>query len=122
MCTGFPIGRLATMLATGPLLIWRFGPVGASTSMVLACLAVWLVAHGFARRYVGHAPSLWIAVPPVGLALGLLLASEQLDFPWTWRLGGAALGFAVAALCLDRKLIGSLKFLNGSQQVDRDEA
>jgi O-antigen/teichoic acid export membrane protein len=109
-----------TMLVSGPILIAWFGVVGASVAMVLACLAVWLVAHICAVSWVGHAPPLAIAALPVGLSAAVFLVTELLNVPIPLRLAAVALLFVVFGPLIDGQLFSSIRVLSRSKNSEHD--
>jgi O-antigen/teichoic acid export membrane protein len=95
-------------LGLGPLLIARFGTVGAAATMLLACLVIWVVAQALVSWRVRAAPAAPCVVPAV-LAAAILFTASRLGIdPWL-ACGLGLIVFAALAPLLDRSLLRDLE-------------
>ncbi len=103
------------MLALGAGLVLLLGALGAALSLVAARIAVWCVAHAYARIRVGSLP----LARPLALPLAAVVAILAADHAWQpspWLSAPLAAGaFALAGLVLDRRLLPSLALLGAAK-------
>ncbi len=97
-------GGVVAILA-GPILIARFGMTGAGVTMLVACVAIWAVAHAFVTVRVRAAP-LAPCVRPVVVAAAIVALAYGLEAPpWVACVAGV-IAYALLAPVVDRALLG----------------
>jgi O-antigen/teichoic acid export membrane protein len=105
------VGGMVTTVVSGMLFIPSYGPVGASASMLLSHLVVWVIAHHFACKEVCQIPALKIMIFPVLLAtLSAAIVYASTGFSVLGAIGGL-LFYSIGALLLDRQLIPDVRQL-----------
>ncbi|HEY2970736.1 MAG TPA: oligosaccharide flippase family protein [Casimicrobiaceae bacterium] len=101
------LGGCVVAIAAGPLLIGRFGTVGAGATILLACLVIWALAQALVTLRVRAAPAAPCIVPAV-LAAAILLASQWLAAnPWMAS-GLGLVAFGALAPLVDRAFVRDL--------------
>lgn len=92
-------------IVAGPLLIGRYGVVGAAATMAIACVAIWAAAQAFVTVRVRAAP-LAPCLRPVALAAAILVLARSIDAnPWVACAAGV-IAYGVLAPLVDRALSG----------------
>jgi len=92
-------------IVIGPLLIGRFGMVGAAMTMVIASVAIWAAAQAFVTIRVRAAP-ITPCLRPSALAAAILVLAHSVDAsPWIACAAGVIAYMALAPL-VDRALFG----------------
>jgi O-antigen/teichoic acid export membrane protein len=99
------IAGLAVTVGAGIALVTTLGDAGAAAAAVGGALAVWMVAHGYARRQRTPPPPLALAIRPAALALVAGCAGTLLPYPPFVQAFGACLLFGMLAPFVDRRLV-----------------
>lgn len=108
-------------LVSGLLLIPRYGAVGASLTILLANIAVWVVAHFFAWRKVIRPPVRQVVLPAVLSLSMLVVASSYPGEAWYRELVFLAT-FILLALLMDRSLYRDAAILLQVKHVEHPDS
>jgi O-antigen/teichoic acid export membrane protein len=95
-------------LGVGPLLISRFGTIGAAATMLLACLVIWAAAQLLVTLRIRAAPAAPVILPAVLAAAILYAAPRSIADPWLACALGLVVFVALAPLA-DRSLLRDLE-------------